>query len=82
MLVFSNESKFILVFDDGRVRVRQKWGDAILPPILACLSRRGSVSVIVWGGVTIYGVEQLVLVDGNNKNHQYDINILEENLLR
>lgn len=78
-LVFSDESKFNLDFDDGRTRVWRSNGDAMLPRNLSMLRRRSNVSVMVWGCITIHGVGELVVVDGN-VNQQVYINILAENL--
>ena len=80
-LVFSDESKFNSDFDDGRVRVWRDNGDAMLPRNPVCLRRRSNVPVMVWGCVTVHGVGELVVVNGNI-NHQVYINVLDENLLQ
>ena len=80
-LVFSDESKFNLDFDDGRVRVWRENCDAMLPRNLVCLHRRSNVSVMVWGCVTVHGVGELVVINGNI-NKQVYINVLDENLLQ
>ena len=80
-LVFSDESKFNLDFDDGRVRVWRDNSDAMLPRNLVGLRRRSNVSVMVWVCVTVHGVGELVVVNGNI-NHQVYINVLDEILLQ
>ena len=79
--MFSDESRFNLDFDDGRVRVWRENSDAMLPQNFVCLRRRSNVSVMVWGCVTVHGVGELVVVNGNI-NHQVYINVLDENLLQ
>ena len=76
--MFSGESKFNLDFDDGRVRVWRRAGDAMEPPNLL-LRQRSNVSVMVWGCVTQHGVGELVVADESITLDVY-IDILDQNL--
>ena len=50
------------------------------PENIAGVTRRCSVSLMVWGCVSYHGVGELVIVDGTMKNTDY-IDILDHNLL-
>ena len=48
-ICFSDESRFNLGYNDGRVRVWRSNGTAIDPDNLALVRRQGATSVMVWG---------------------------------
>ena len=77
-IVFSDESRFNLGFDDGRVRVWREKNQAYNPDNLS-LTTRNAVSVMVWSCIGMYGVGELVIVDVNLDNIQY-MDILSEHL--
>lgn len=79
-IVFSDESRFNLAFNDGRMRVWRENGTAMEPENIAGVTRRCSVSLMVWGCVSYHGVGELVIVDGTMKSTDY-IDILDHNLL-
>ena len=79
-ICFSDESKFNLTFNDGRVRVWRSPGEEYQPENQGLVTRN-TVSIMVWGVVTFHGVGELVLVDGNMNGEQY-VQILDENLLQ
>lgn len=78
-IVFSDESRFNLGYNDGRVRVWRTNGEAMAPENVAQVQRQGSSSVMVWGCISFHGVGQLVVVDGNLNSEGY-IGILQEHL--
>lgn len=78
-IVFSDESRFNLSFDDGSVRVWRE-SNAAYDPTNLLLTTRNATSVMVWGCIGQYGVGDLVVVDGNLNNVQYR-DILNEHLI-
>ena len=78
-IVFSDECRFGLMTDDRRVRCWRTAGEAFEPDALN-FRVRSNVSIMVWGCISIHGVGELVLVDGN-MNHQKYIDVLETGLL-
>lgn len=78
-IVFSDESRFTLNGDDGRVRCWRSAGETFLPDVMS-FRARSSVSVMVWGCISIHGVGELAVVDGR-LNHQGYIALLDEYLL-
>ena len=79
-IIFSDESRFNLGFNDGRVRVWRENGEVFHPLNQVQVHRQGSCSVMLWGCISYEGVGKLVVIDGN-LNHQGYIAILDENLL-
>ena len=77
-IVFSDESRFNLRFSDGRVRCWHDPTEANDPSTFNNVSR-SNMSIIVWGCISIHGVGQLVIVEGNINQFTY-IDVLEENL--
>ncbi len=65
IIVFSDESRFNLGFNDGRVHLWRQNGQAMEPENIAQVCRQGSCSVMLWGCITYEGVGELVVVDGN-----------------
>ena len=68
--VFSDESRFCLSSNDGRVRVWREPNTSYETRNLT-YTQRNAVSVMVWGCVGIYGVGDLVVVDGNMDSAKY-----------
>jgi hypothetical protein len=62
MLVFSDESRFALGMNDGRVRVWRSAGERFLPECQAKVMRFSPVSVMVWGCIGFHGVGELVVL--------------------
>lgn len=77
-IVFSDECRFNLTFDDGRIRVWREVNTAYEPRNLS-FTTRNAVSIMVWGCIGYYGIGNLVLVDGNMDHAQYR-DILDGNL--
>ncbi len=65
-IVFSDESRFNIGFNEGRICVWRQNGEAIDPGNIAQVRRQGSSSVMVWGCITYEGVGELVVVDGTS----------------
>lgn len=55
-------SLFCLCFNDRRMIVWCLDGEALEPKNIPGINQTGTVSAIVWGCITYYGVEQLVVV--------------------
>ena len=79
-IVFSDESRFCLSFDDGRIRVWRTNGTAYHPGNLTFFTRN-ALSIMFWGCIGYHGVGELVMVEGNLAHAQY-IDILDGYLLQ
>ncbi len=80
MLVFSDESRFNLSYNDGRVRVWRTHGERFLPECLSQIQKNTTQSVMVWGCIGRHGVGELVVLTENVTAAAY-IRTLEANLL-
>ena len=80
MLLFSDESRFSLGHNDGRVRVWRTHGERYLPECLSQVQRFNPQSVMVWGCVGYYGVGELVVLEENVTAAAY-IRTLDQYLL-
>ena len=79
MILFSDESRFNLSFNDGRVRVWRSAGERYIPDCLSLVQRNSMMSVMVWGCVGYHGVGELVVLEQNVTAAAY-IETLRENL--
>ena len=78
-IVFSDEARFNLSFDDGRVRCWRTIGEAYDSQVIA-LRSRSTTSVMVWGCISVHGTGELAVLEGNI-NHRDYIEVLDQNLL-
>ena len=78
-IMFSDESRFNLSFNDGRVRCWRSPGELNDPATFNAVVR-SVVYVMFWGCISIYGIGQLAIVDCNMDQFKY-INILDEKSL-
>lgn len=63
-VVFSDESKFLLIGSDGRRWCRRRTGDALDPRFTKKEVKHGGGSIMVWGCITSKGVGRLYRVTG------------------
>ena len=77
--VFSDESRFNLPFDEGKIRCRRPIGEAYVPQVLTLRSRR-TTSVMVGGCISVHGTGEFVILQ-RNINHQDYIAVFDHNLL-
>ena len=64
-VMFSDESKFVLDFGNGRQWVWHQTGVRSQPPAMIADDRYGGGSVMVWGGITMTGRTELHICQGN-----------------
>ena len=69
--MFSDESRFCLDFNDGRVRVRRLPSERFLDICIKEHDRYGGGSVMVWGGITWEGRTRLITVTGTLTAQRY-----------
>lgn len=70
-IVFSDESRFNLFNNDGRVRVWRLPNTRYLSKNCMPTVKGNNGSIMVWGAISYYGVGPLVVVDGNLNSVQY-----------
>jgi hypothetical protein len=79
MILFSDESRFSLGFNDGRVRVWRTAGERYIPECVSQVQRNTVQSVMVWGCVGRHGMGELVVLEENVTAAAY-IRTLEQHL--
>ena len=62
--VFSDESRFKLSFDDGKIRYWRPIGEAYVPQVLALRSSSTTI-VMVHGCISVHRTGELVVLEGN-----------------
>lgn len=77
--VFTDESKFNIFGNDGRIRVWRNPKDGLNPKYTQKTVKHNGGGVMVWGCMAANGVGKLAFVDGIMDQYVY-IKILEENL--
>ena len=80
LVIWSDESKFNLIGNDGRVFVRRRTGEELLPECIQPMVKFGGGNVMVWGCISCNGVGPLVKVEGRMNSKDY-IRILSGKLL-
>ena len=75
--MFSDESRFTLSFNDGRVRVWRRQGERYADATVREHNRYGGGSVMVWGGMSLGTRTPLLRVDGNLNGVRYRDEILQ-----
>lgn len=62
-VLFTDESKVKFLSDDRRVRVWRREGERFSDPCIHGTDRFGGPSVMVWGGISLHGKTELVILD-------------------
>lgn len=74
--LFTDESRFNLFWNDGRLRVYRGPGTRFQPENIVQYDRYGGGSVMIWGGIGEDGRTDIVVVDGTMRKEQYRDRIL------
>uniref|UniRef100_A0A673ADV1 Tc1-like transposase DDE domain-containing protein n=1 Tax=Sphaeramia orbicularis TaxID=375764 RepID=A0A673ADV1_9TELE len=82
MMVFSDESRFMVTPTDGRARVWWERGQRYVANNVLHRDRWGAGSVMVWGAIWWTGRSNLIIVHGNLNGHGYIENILRPEVAR
>ena len=75
--MFSEESKFVLDFHDGRQRVWRRIEKRSQPPAMMAQDRYRGASVMVCRGITMTGAAELHICQGNVTGLYYRDNVIE-----
>ena len=76
-VLFTDESRFCLDFNDGRIRVWREPGERFAAVNVVEHDRYGGGSVIVWAGISLRGHTDLYVVqNGNLTGERYKNEIL------
>ena len=75
--MFSDESRFCLRKIDGRMRVWRRRGERFDDRCIERVTPFGGGGVMVWGGISIAGKTELVVIDGNITAQRYRDEILQ-----
>lgn len=75
-VLFTDESRFKLHFNDGRIPVYRRQGERYVDANVVEHDHFGGGSVMVWGGISMTGRTDLVVVDGNLTGQRYRDEIL------
>ncbi len=70
-IVFTDESRFNLSTNDGRIRVFRRRGERFVDACVVERNRFGGGSVMVWGGIMGHRKTDLVIVNGNLNAAEY-----------
>lgn len=76
-VMFSDESRFALRKNDGRVKVWRRRGERFADCCIDRVTAFGGGGVMVWGGISMTGKTQLLIVDGNLNAQRYRDEILD-----
>lgn len=76
-VVFSDESRFNLWHNDGRIRVRRYAGERSLPECIVERHKGRTPGIMVWGAIAYHGRSQLVRIVGNLNHNRYISEVLE-----
>ena len=79
--MFSDESRFCLSNQDGRIRVYRRAGERYRDGCVLQRDRYGGASVMVWGAINTNFRSRLVIVNGNLNAIRYVGEILQPHLL-
>lgn len=78
-VIFCDETKIMLYYNDGPTRVWQKPLKSLENKNIIPTVKHGKFSVMVWGCISSKGVGNLVFIDGKMDKNQY-LDILKNNL--
>src|SRR6266853_1117998 len=80
-IVFSDESRFCMDFNDGRLRVRRLPSERYSEPFIVPHDRYGGRSIIVWGAISVTGKTELVTLRGNITAQRYVDDIVRPHIV-
>ena len=80
-VVFSDESRFNLHHNDGRMRVYRRRGERFADPAVIERDRYGGGSVMVWGAINYDFRSQVVVINGNLTARRYIDEVLRPELV-
>jgi len=75
-VLFSDESRFCLEHNDGRVRVWRRRGERYNEDCIQQVTAHGGGSIMVWGGISAHHRSPLYLVQGRLNGQRYRDEIL------
>ena len=75
-VLFTDESRFTLQFNDGRRRVWRRQGERFIDAAVREVDRYGGGSVMVWAGFHLNGRTQLHIVQGTLTGQRYKDDIV------
>ena len=64
-ILFTDESRFTVTFNDGRTRVRRRIGEHFIGDAVREIECCGDVPVMVWGGIDLNGTTPLYIIMGS-----------------
>jgi hypothetical protein len=65
-VLFTDESRFCLDHNDGRIRVWRRPGERYIDSTVQEIVAFGGGSIMVWGGITLTGRTELVVLRGGS----------------
>lgn len=80
-VVFSDESRYNLEYNDGRVRVRRYRGERLLPQCVIQRHTARTPGIMVWGAIGYNCRSHLVHIAGNLNSDRYIREIVEPEVL-
>lgn len=80
-VMFTDKSRFRLTRYDGRLRVYRHRGERYADIAVQEIYRFGAGSVLVWGGITIDGRTDLVVVPGRLNADRYIAEIVLDHIM-
>lgn len=75
-IIFSDESRFTLDFNDGRLTVHRLSGTRFQDNLIAQHDRYGGGSIMVWGAISFNSRSDLVIINGSLNAQRYIDEIL------
>lgn len=70
-ILFTDESRFTVSFNDGRTRVWRRPGERFIDATIREVDRYGGGSVMVWGGFHLNGRTPLFVIQGSLTGQRY-----------
>lgn len=80
-VVFSDESRFCLDMQDGRVRVRRQITERFLDCCIVQHHQFGGGSIMVWAAMSSQQLSPLIMIDGTLNGEKYAKEIIEKNVV-
>ena len=80
-VVFSDEGRFCLYASDGRIRVRRRLGERILPEYIRARHTGPTSGFMVWGAISYNLQSHLVFLQGKVNSSRYNSQVINPVLL-